>query len=77
MRMYNVPTKFGACINIANFQAKPPSTVIRYVCILVLIQFLERFQIDAFSMKTISVLVGWRGLNASKFFAFQNENAVV
>ena len=23
MRMYNVPTKFGACIKIANFQAKP------------------------------------------------------
>ena len=57
MRMYNVPTKFGPCIKIANFQAKPPSTVTRYVCILVLIQFLERFQIDAFSMKTISVLV--------------------
>ena len=57
MRMYNVPTKFGACNKIANFQAKPPSTVIRYVCILVLIQFLEHFQIDAFSMKTTSVLV--------------------
>ena len=56
MRMY-VPTKFGACIKIANFQAKPPSTLIRCVCILVLIQFLERFQIDAFSMKTIGVLV--------------------
>ena len=34
-----------------------PSTLIRYICVYVLIHFQERFQIDAFSIKTLSVLV--------------------
>ena len=34
-----------------------PSTLIRYVFVYVLIHFQERFQIDAFSIKTLSVLV--------------------
>ena len=34
------------------------------VCIFVLIHFQEHFQIDAFSMKTLSILVWTEGLNA-------------
>ena len=40
--------------------------LIRYVCVFVLIHFQERFQIDAFSMQTLSVLVWTEGLNAWK-----------
>ena len=43
-----------------------PSTLIRYVCVFVLIHFQERLQIDEFSMQTLSVLVWTEGLNASK-----------
>ena len=42
-----------------------PSTPLWYVCVFVSIHFQERFQIDAFSMKTLSV---WTEcLNASKY----------
>ena len=57
MRMY-VPAKFGACIK--NRKIPKLSTVhtnMICICILVLIHFPERFQIVAFSMKTLSVLV--------------------
>ena len=51
-----------------------PSTL-RYVRVYVLIHFQERFQIDAFSMKTLSVLVS---ANASRCLHFHwNENAFV
>ena len=44
-------------------------TLIRYVCIFVLISFQKRFQIDAFTMKTLSVLllVWTEGLDASNY----------
>ena len=42
-----------------------------HVCAFVLIHFQERFQIDAFSMKTLSVLVWTEGLNGSKCTRFQ------
>ena len=45
----------------------------RYVCVFVLIHFQERFQIDAFSMKTLSVLVWTEGLNAYKYVRFQTK----
>ena len=47
-----------------------PSTLIRYVCIFVVIHCEERFQIDAFSMKTLSVLVWTEGLNAEIIWRF-------
>ena len=48
------------------------STLIRHVCVFVSTHFQERFQIgDAFSMKTLSVLVWTEGLNASKCMRFQ------
>ena len=51
-----------------------PSTL-RYVRVYVLIHFQERFQIDAFSMKTLSVLVSAK---ASRCLHFHwNENAFV
>ena len=40
--------------------------IIRYVCVFVLIHLQEGFQIGAFSMKLLSVLVWTEGLNASK-----------
>ena len=46
------------------------------VCVFVLIHLQEHFQIDAFSMKTLSVLVWSESLNASKCMRFQNENAL-
>ena len=45
----------------------------RYVCVFVLIHFQERFQIDAFSMKMLSVLVWTEGLNAYKYVRFQTK----
>jgi len=55
-----------------------PSKIIRYVCAFVLIHFQERFQIDAFSMKTLSVLV-WKELRTKRIemYAFWNEDALV
>ena len=52
-----------------------PSTQIRsrYECVLVLIHFQERFQIDAFTTKTLIVLVWTEGLNASKCMRFQTH----
>ena len=47
------------------------SILIGYVCVFVLILFLERF-----SMKTLSVLVWTEGLNASNYVAFSNEKAL-
>ena len=46
------------------------------VYVFVLTRLQEHFQIDAFSMKTLSVLVWTEGLNASKCMRFQNENAL-
>ena len=43
----------------------------------VLIHFQEGFQIDAFSMKTLSVLVRTKDLNASKCMRFQTHHISV
>ena len=45
-----------------------------YVCVFVLIHFQERFLIDEFSMKTLSVLVWTGGLNASKGMRFNRKH---
>ena len=52
-----------------------PSTQIRsrYECVFVLIHFQERFQIDAFTTKTLILLVWTEGLNASKCMRFQTH----
>ena len=50
-----------------------PSTLMR-LCVFVLIHFQERFQIDAFSIKTLSVLVWTKRLNASKCMRFQTKS---
>ena len=42
-------------------------------CFFVLIHFQERFQIDAFVMKTLSVLVWTEGLNASRRMRFHRK----
>ena len=51
-----------------------PSTLIRCVCVFVLIHFQERFLIDEFSTKTLSVLVWTEGLNASKGMRFNRKH---
>ena len=51
-----------------------PSILIRYECVFVLILFQERFQMDAFLMKTLSVLVWPKGM---EMCAFSNANAIV
>ena len=43
---------------------------------LVIVFILMRFQIVAFSMKTLSVSVWTEGLNASKCMCHSNENAL-
>ena len=48
------------------------SVLIRYVCVFVLIQFQERFQIDAFLTKNLSA---WP--HCIEMYAFWNENALV
>ena len=53
-----------------------PSTLIRCVCVSVLINFQERFEIYALSMKTLSVLVWTEGLRASKCHRFQKKTHV-
>ena len=49
------------------------STLIRYVCVSICIHFQQRFQIDAFSVNTPSVLVWTEGQNASKCMRFQTK----
>ena len=50
------------------------STLIRFVCHFVLIHcFQQCFQIDAFSVETLSVLVSTEGQNASKCTRFQTK----
>ena len=59
---------------------RPFSTVFTYaICIRVsvLIHFHERIQIDAFSMKTIGVLVLGGPAERIEMYAFSNENALV
>ena len=51
-----------------------PFTIIRYVCVFVLIPFQERFQID--EMKTLSVLVWVEGLKHRKS-AFSNAVTMI
>ena len=50
-----------------------PSTLIGCACVFVLMHFLKRFQIDAISMKTLSVLVWMEGINASNYMRFQTK----
>ena len=51
------PTRLRYCRSSFSFRCFFDRPVIRYVCVFVLIHFRERFQIDAFLMKTLSVLV--------------------
>ena len=61
------------------------STLIRYVCVFICIHFQQRFQIDAFSVNTLSVFerisVDGRPkrieMYAAYQYAFSNENALV
>ena len=56
------------------------STLIRYVCVCICIHFQQRFQIDAFSVNTLSVFerisVDGRPKRIN-LYAFSNENALV
>ena len=56
------------------------STLIRYVCVSVGIHFQQRFQIDAFSVNTLSVFerisVDGRPKRI-EMYAFSNKNALV
>ena len=59
---------------LMRFRLFRPSTLIRYVCVFVSIHLhFERLQIDAFSMKTISVWVWTKGPNASKCMRFKTK----
>ena len=61
----------------ARFQV---STLIRYVCVFICIHFQQRFQIDAFSVNTLSVFESISVDGRPKRFemyAFSNENALV
>ena len=56
------------------------STLIRYVCVSICIHFQQRFQIDAFSVNTLSVFerisVDGRPKRIN-LYAFSNENVLV
>ena len=56
------------------------STLIRYVCVFICIHFQQRFQIDAFSVNTLSVFerisVDGRPKRI-EMYAFSNENVLV
>ena len=60
-------------VNVFILMRFGPSKLIGHVCVFVLINFQERFQIDAFSIKILSVLVSTEGLNASKCMRFQTK----
>jgi hypothetical protein len=56
------------------------STLIRYVCVFICIHFQQRFQIDAFSVNTLSVFERISVDGSPKrieMYAFSNENALV
>ena len=66
--LYAYATNTRACdfsVIVFIFTSFRPSTPIRYVCAFVLIHIQECFQIDAFSMKTLSVLVWTEGLKGA------------
>ena len=69
MLQTHLPAIFS--VNVFILMRFRPSRLIRYVCVFLLTHFQERFQIDAFSVKTLSVLVWMEGLNASKCMCFQ------
>ena len=50
-----------------------PSTLIRFVCVFVLIHSQGCFQIHAFSMKSLCVLVWTKGLNALKCISLRKQ----
>ena len=54
-----------------------PSTLIRYECVFKVTHFQERFQIDAFSMKTLRVLVWTESLNVSNVCVLKGKRASV
>ncbi len=57
-----------------------PCTLTRYVCVFICIHFQQRFQIDAFSVNTLSVLERISVDGRTKrieMYAFSNENALV
>ena len=51
-----------------------PYTLIRYVYVSVSIHFQERFQINTFSIKTLSVLVWTERPIRIELYALSNEN---
>ena len=60
-------------LNVAEVIRSQVSTLIRCVRVFICIHFQQRFQIDAFSVNTLSVLVRISvdgGLNASKCMRF-------
>ena len=59
---------FGHCFHFNELRL---STLIRYVCVLVLIHFHGRFQFNAVSTKALSVSVWTEGLKASKLTHFR------
>ena len=82
MLQTHAPAIFSVIVSI--LMRFRPSTQKRYVRLFVnLCAFYERFQIDAFSIKTLSDLVRTGGLNASKCMRKRkrqrnvNENALV
>ena len=74
MRMLqtHVPVHMTSSFFTRPFLTVPTNTM--YVCVFVLIHFQERFLIDEFSMKTLSVLVWTEGLNASKCMRFNRKH---
>ena len=67
MRMLQKHTPAILSVTVFILMHYRSSTLTRYVCVFVLIHSQELFQIDAFSMKTLSVLVWTEGLKASKW----------
>ena len=59
MRLLQIRAPAIFSVNVFILMRFGPSKLIGHVCVFVLINFQERFQIDAFSIKSLNVLV-WR-----------------
>ena len=75
MRMLQTHAPAIFLVNVFILMRFPPSTLIRYVCVFVLIHYQERFQIDEVFGENAQRISVDRRPRSIEMYAFSNENA--
>ena len=73
MRMLQTYAPAIFLVILMRFRLPIRPTLLRDVCVCVFIHFQAHFQVNAFSMKPLSVLVWTAGLNEKKCMRFQTR----